>query len=89
MQPSQKHVYCKGFYAFEWHEQCVSTLFPITIYLPGTWKFHLVLQALEVIKKLKETETFEIQRAQMRVRVSIPGKDFYLSISFDYLIQVL
>lgn len=32
-------------------------------------------QALEVIKQLKETETIQIQRAMMRVRITIPAKD--------------
>ncbi|XP_033123238.1 ribosome maturation protein SBDS-like [Anneissia japonica] len=32
-------------------------------------------QALEVIKKLKETENFEIARAQMRLRISIPSRE--------------
>jgi len=32
-------------------------------------------QALEVIKQLKETETLEIQRAQMKLRISVPAKD--------------
>lgn len=32
-------------------------------------------QALEVIKQLKETETIDIQRAMMRIRITVPGKD--------------
>lgn len=30
-------------------------------------------QALEVIKQLKETETIDIQRAMMRIRITVPG----------------
>ncbi|KAL5016572.1 hypothetical protein ScPMuIL_006161 [Solemya velum] len=32
-------------------------------------------QALEVIKQLKESETIQIERAQMRLRITIPAKD--------------
>lgn len=32
-------------------------------------------QALEVIKQLKETETFKIQRAFMRLKITVPAKD--------------
>ncbi|XP_019615547.1 PREDICTED: ribosome maturation protein SBDS-like [Branchiostoma belcheri] len=32
-------------------------------------------QALEVIKKLKETETINIERAQMRIKVTVPQRE--------------
>ncbi|GFR93532.1 ribosome maturation protein SBDS [Elysia marginata] len=32
-------------------------------------------QALEVIKQLKETETLEIQRAHMKLRITVPGNE--------------
>ena len=32
-------------------------------------------QALDVIKKLKETETMPIDRAQMRLRITLPIKE--------------
>jgi hypothetical protein len=41
--------------------------------------FYFVLvfcQALEAIKLLREGEGFKIQRAQMRLKVSAPGKKF-------------
>ena len=34
----------------------------------------IFLQALEVIKQLKHEGTFKIQKAQMRIRVAVPGE---------------
>lgn len=35
--------------------------------------WYLLEQALEVIKQLKETQTIDIQRALMRLRIMVPG----------------
>jgi hypothetical protein len=37
-------------------------------------------QALEVIKMLRESGSFKIQRAQMRLRVSVPGENRFLHL---------
>ena len=36
------------------------------------------LQALDVIKILKEKEAIQIERAQMRLKIIVPGKKYFL-----------
>ena len=54
--------------------------FLATFYVVPAFAYSILFafQALEVIKQLKETNTMNIQRAQMRLRVTLTGNFFSL-----------